>query len=105
MTAGRLGRRLDRIAAAVPPEPAPVRWDFSCYTLEEQYELDTLLAKAEARPDGQTDLSIYTDDEIDALARLATIQKAHQARGGGETAGDAEAGAGGAGSCRRPAVR
>ena len=82
MTAGRLGRRLDRIAAAAMPALAPVRWDFSCYTLEEQYELDQLLAKAAARPDGGLDLSIYTDDDIDALARLATIHAAHQERGG-----------------------
>jgi len=96
MTAGRLGRRLDRIAAAAMPALAPVRWDFSCYTLEEQYELDQLLAKGRERPDGGSDLSYYTDDEIEALARLSAIHAAHLARGGGETTGDADASAGGA---------
>ena len=82
MAAGRLGRRLDRIAAALPA-PAPVRWDFSCYTPEEQYELDQLLATARALPDGGIDLSVYTDDEIDALARLSAIHAAHLAQNGG----------------------
>jgi len=83
VAAGRLGRRLDRIAAAAPPAPAPVRWDVSCYTLEEQYELDQLLAKAEARKDGRSDLSVYTDDEIETLARLSAIHAAHLAQNGG----------------------
>ena len=73
MTAGRLGRRLDRIAAAAIPVPAPVRYDFSCYTLEEQFERDTLLATARARPDGGTDPSVSTDDESEALAHLARL--------------------------------
>ena len=84
------------LSGGVIRQTAPVRWDFSCYTPEEQYELDQLLAKAEARPDGLADLSIYTDDDIDALARLATIHAAHLARGGGAAPGDAGAGAGGA---------
>jgi len=107
MARHRLARRLGRIAASAAgtPAPAPVHWDFSCYTLEEQYALDQMLAKARARPDGGTDPSVSTDDEIEALARLATIHAAHLARGGGAVPGDAEAGVGGARRCRRPAVR
>jgi hypothetical protein len=78
----RLERRLGRIAASAAVTPAPVRWDVSCYTPEEQYDLDQLLAKAQAGPDGRTDLSVYTDDEIDALARLSAVHAAHQAWGG-----------------------
>jgi len=82
MAPKQLGRRLDRIAVATATTaaPSPAYYDYSCFTPEEMWELDTLLAKVQVGPDGRADYSTFTDAELDALERLCSIYDTHQAR-------------------------
>ncbi len=70
-----LARRLDTLTKRYPYRPAPTpALDVSALTLEEQFELDTILAKLEGAPEianGRPDLSPLSDAELERLDDLA----------------------------------
>ena len=68
-------RRLAALTKRYPRRPAPPpAFDFSGLTLEEQFELDAILAKLEGvppLPDGRRDLSPLSDTDLERLDALA----------------------------------
>ena len=66
--------RLDTLARRRAPQPVRQTYDMSALDTREQYELDQLLAKLQGLaplPNGEQDLGVFSDDELDRLAELA----------------------------------
>ena len=75
-------RRLDRLDGRwrrIEPARAEPAFDFSLLTMEERHELDTLLARIEARPPrpyGRPDYGDLSDEELERVGFLSEKSQA-----------------------------